>query len=245
MIPESGKRLAGLVRLHMPGAIEMRAFSIHIFTACGAALGLVAMILAAGGQWAAMFFCLGVALAVDAADGPMARANKVAEVLPRWSGETLDLVVDFVTYVFVPAFAIAASGYLPDVLAVAGGMVIVVTGALYFADRSMKAADNYFCGFPAVWNVAAFYLFLLKPPSWLAAIAILALATLSFAPVRFVHPVRVKHLRPPNVGLMALWAVLAAYALMQNLAPGGLVTALLTAIAVYFFLAGLLRQPAS
>ena len=88
---------------------KARAFTIHIFTACGAVLAFLALILATGEQWAAMFFCLGLALIVDAVDGPLARAFKVAEVLPRWSGETLDLVVDFVTYVFVPAFAIAGT----------------------------------------------------------------------------------------------------------------------------------------
>ena len=119
-----------------------------------------------------MFFCLGMALVVDGLDGPMARAFEVEKLLPRWSGNTLDLVVDFTTYVFVPAFAIAASGLLPHVLAIPAGVVVVITGALYFADREMKTDDNYFRGFPAVWNLAAFYLYLLEPPEWAAAISI-------------------------------------------------------------------------
>src|SRR5665811_1514919 len=97
---------------------RIRAFVVHIFTACGAALAFLALILATGGHWAAMFLCLGAALIVDGIDGPLARAFKVAEVLPRWSGETLDLIVDFTTYVFVPAYAIAASGLLPQALAI-------------------------------------------------------------------------------------------------------------------------------
>ena len=132
-----------------------------------------------------MFFCLGLALVVDGLDGPLAREFKVAEVLPRWSGETLDLVVDFTTYVFVPAYAIAASGQLPNALAIPAGILIVITGALYFArPRQMKTADNYFRGFPAVWNLAAFYLYLLEPPPWLAAAAVAALAGLTFAPIQ-------------------------------------------------------------
>src|SRR5471030_924712 len=170
---------------------QIRAFTVHIFTACGAALAFLALILATGGQWAAMFVCLGLALIVDGIDGPMARAFKVAELLPRWSGEGLDFVVDFVTYVFVPAYAIAASGFLPDALAIPAGMIIVITGALYFADREMKTRDNYFRGFPAVWNLAAFYLYLLEPPPWAAAGMVIALAALTFVPVRFVHPLRV------------------------------------------------------
>jgi phosphatidylcholine synthase len=223
---------------------RVRAFTIHVFTACGAALGLLALILATGEQWAAMFLCLGLALVVDGIDGPLARAFKVAELLPRWSGESMDFVVDFITYVFVPAYAIAASGLLPEELAIPAGIVVVITGALYFADRDMKTRDNYFRGFPAVWNVAAFYLYLLRPPSWVAAVAVAALAGLTFAPIRFVHPLRVQHLRVVNIALTALWAALAALAVFSNLDPGPYVTWPLVAIAVYFLIAGALRRPA-
>jgi phosphatidylcholine synthase len=191
-----------------------------------------------------MFFCLGMALVVDGVDGPLAREFKVAEVLPRWSGDTLDLIVDFTTYVFVPAYAIAASGLLPQVLAIPSGVVVVITGALYFADRQMKTPDNYFRGFPALWNLAAFYLYLLAPPPWLAAVMIAALAALSFTPIKFLHPLRVRHWRVLNIALLAAWAALAFLAVINDLAPGPYVTWPLVAIAIYFFGAGLLRRPA-
>src|SRR4029077_18708597 len=104
---------------------------------------------------------LGAALLIDGLDGPVARRLDVARVQPNWSGDVLDLVVDFVTYVFVPAYAIAASGLLLPVAAPLLGVGIVVSGALYFADRRMKSTDNHFRGFPGLWNIAAFYLFLL------------------------------------------------------------------------------------
>jgi phosphatidylcholine synthase len=222
----------------------IRAFTIHIFTACGAALALLALILATGGHWAAMFVCLGFALIVDGIDGPMARVFKVAELLPRWSGEGLDFVVDFVTYVFVPAYAIAASGFLPDALAIPAGLIIVITGALYFADREMKTRENYFRGFPAVWNLAAFYLYILAPPPWIAASMVVVLVALTFAPIQFVHPLRVKYLRVLNIALMAAWAALALVAIVQNLDPDPYVSWPLAAIAVYFLVAGLIRHPA-
>ncbi|MGI8524953.1 MAG: CDP-alcohol phosphatidyltransferase family protein [Pseudolabrys sp.] len=219
-----------------------RAFAIHIFTASGAALALLAMILAGGGHWSAMFFCLGIALLVDALDGPLAREFKVAQLLPRWSGDTLDLVVDFTTYVFVPAYAIAASGLLPQAISILCGMIIVVTGALYFADREMKTHDNFFQGFPAVWNVAAFYLFVLNLPSWLATAMIVALAALTFVPVQFVHPVRVPKHRALNIALVVVWGLLALLTLGRNLSPGVWVTAALCAIAVYFLASGYLAR---
>jgi phosphatidylcholine synthase len=226
------------------GFERFRAFTVHVFTATGAAFALLALILGTGGHWAGMFLCLGAALAIDGLDGPMARAFDVANVLPRWSGDTLDLVVDFTTYVFVPAFAIAASGLLPQGLAIPAGIVVVISGALYFADREMKTKDNYFRGFPAVWNVAAFYLYLLEPPEWAAALAIAVLVCLSFAPIKFLHPLRVQHWRRFNIALLAIWAGLAFVAVVQDLSPGPAVTVPLSLIAIYFFVIGLLRTPA-
>jgi phosphatidylcholine synthase len=223
---------------------SVRAFAIHIFTATGAALAFLSLILATGGHWAAMFLCLGFALIVDGVDGPLARAFDVAHVLPRWSGETLDIVVDFVTYVFVPAYAIAASGLLPRGLEIAAGIVVVISGALYFADRTMKMPENYFRGFPALWNFVAFYLYVLTPPEWLVAAAVAALAVLTFLPVRFVHPLRVRRLRVLNLALLAVWVVLALMAVADNLEPHAPVRWGLELAAIYFMLAGLLRKPA-
>src|SRR5205085_205485 len=107
--------------ISVPPLAEARAFAVHIFTAAGAALALAALVYAVRGQWAAMFLCLGVALIVDGVDGTIARQLKVKELLPRWSGDVLDLVVDFVTYVFVPAYAISAGSFLPDALALPAG----------------------------------------------------------------------------------------------------------------------------
>ena len=226
------------------GFERVRAFTVHIFTATGAALALLALIMGTGGHWAAMFLCLGLALVVDGVDGPIARAFDIQNVLPRWSGDTLDLVVDYTTYVFVPAYAIAASGLLPQVLSIPAGILVVISGALYFADREMKTQDNYFRGFPAVWNLAAFYLYLLEPPEWAAAVAIAILAGLSFAPIKFLHPLRVQHWRTLNIALLVLWAALAFVAIVQNLSPGPYVTVPLSVIAIYFFAVGLLRTPA-
>lgn len=202
------------------------------------------MILATGGHWAAMFFCLGAAAVVDGLDGPLARTFDVGEALPRWSGEALDLVVDYTTYVFVPAYAVVASGLLPHAVALLWGTIICVTGALYFADRKMKTEDNYFQGFPAVWNLVAFYLFILEPPPWAGAAGLAILAVLTFVPIRFVHPLRVRKWRIFNVGLLALWAALAFIAVAANLAPGPYIVAALCVLAIYFFAAGLLRRPA-
>jgi len=226
----------------LPPATHVRAFAVHVLTATGAALALAALVYAVRGEWAAMFLCLGVALIIDGVDGTIARRVRVAEFLPRWSGDVLDLVVDFTTYVFVPAYAIAAGGLLPDLLALPAGMLIVITGALYFADLKMKTADNYFRGFPALWNAAAFYLFLLKPPPLLAAAAIVLLAGLTFVPFKFLHPMRVARMRAVNIAAVMLWAVLALIAIWRDLDPGPWVTGSLVVIGLYFLAVGLTEK---
>jgi phosphatidylcholine synthase len=217
---------------------RVRAFGVHVLTACGAALGLLAMIAAVRGDWVLMFCWLSVALVVDAIDGALARRFKTAELAPRWSGDTLDLVVDFITYVFVPAYAIAAAGLVPAALAAPLGIVIVMSSALYFADRRMKTEDNAFLGFPAVWNVLAFYLFLLRPNPWVATAVIVSLAVMTFLPIRFIHPFRVARLRILSIIVLALWTALGLLALARDLAPGPWVTAGLCVTGLYFMLAG-------
>ena len=218
------------------------AFAVHVFTACGAACALLALMAAVRADWPEMFAWLGAALVIDGLDGIFARRLEVARFLPRWSGDVLDFVVDFTTYVFVPAYAIVAGGLLPQSAAIALGLIITVTGALYFADRRIKTPDSYFRGFPALWNVAAFYLFVLKPAPWPGAAAILVLAAATFVPIHFVHPVRVPRWRVFNLAVLVAWAALAAFALLQNLDPPVWVAAVLVAIAIYFVIVGLLRD---
>src|SRR5438477_4670244 len=214
-------------------AARAAAFSVHIFTAIGAGVALIALLEAVREHWAAMFAWLGLALVIDAVDGPMARRLDVKRLQPDWSGDVLDLVVDFVTYVFVPAYAITASGLLLPVAAPLLGAGIVVSGALYFADRRMKAADNHFRGFPALWNAAAFYLFLLHLPPALSSLGVAVLIVLTFVPFHVLHPIRVKRLRGLTLSLLAAWAVLSIVALVNDFNVGPAMTTTLCMIAAY------------
>lgn len=193
-----------------------RAFAVHLLTALGAGLALMALLAAAREHWQMMFGWLGLALLVDGIDGPIARRLDVGRTLPNWSGDTLDLVVDFTTYVFVPAFAIVASGLLVPHLAPFVGIAIVMSGALYFSDLRMKMNDNRFRGFPTLWNVAVFYLFLLRPSPWTATLAMAVLVIATFLPIPFMHPVRVTRWRWLNIGMVFAGAALAVVAVVQD-----------------------------
>jgi len=180
-----------------------------------------------------MFGWLGVALVVDAIDGPIARTIRVREVLSHWSGDTLDLVVDFTTYVFVPAYAIATSGFIVPSLAALLGVAIVMSGALYFADLRMKTDDNHFRGFPTLWNAAAFYLFLLKPSPWIATAMMGLLVVATFLPFHALHPVRVQRWRMVNLAIVIFGFVLAALAVWLDFDVPPPVPAILCLIGLY------------
>ena len=215
-----------------PGA-RAAAFSVHVFTALGAGVALLAMLEAVREHWTAMFWWLGAALVIDGVDGPVARRLDVVRLQPNWSGEVLDLVVDFVTYVFVPAYAITASGLLWPIAAPVLGAGIAVSGALYFADRRMKSEDNHFRGFPGLWNIAAFYLFLLQWPPTASSLAVAVLIALTFMPFYVVHPVRVRRLRWLTLCLIGAGTALAVVTLIYDLRPGMTVTVALCAIGLY------------
>ncbi|MGH6844297.1 MAG: CDP-alcohol phosphatidyltransferase family protein, partial [Methylocella sp.] len=170
-------------------------FLVHCFTACGAGLGFAALLAAAGGRFSAMYAWLGAALLVDAVDGSLARRYRVEETAPHIDGVILDLVVDFLTYVVVPLVALWRSGLLPPPLAVLVCCGVCAASALYFADRRIKTHDLWFRGFPAIWNVLILYMLVLRPGPLVSTLVMIAFACWMFAPVPFIHPLRVVRLR--------------------------------------------------
>lgn len=196
------------------------ALAVHAFTASGIVLAMLAAFAAYRLDWTEFFAWLGIALIVDGVDGPIARKFEVERRLPTFSGAALDTVVDYVTYVFLPAFAIAFGGFVtstPVALAIAGA--IVFTSAMYYADTRMKMKNNAFRGFPVVWNAVAFVLFVFRPDDWMVIGITLALSVLTFMPVAFVHPVRVEKWRPLTLAVTAGWFVCAGVALASGLNP--------------------------
>jgi phosphatidylcholine synthase len=215
------------------------AAAVHAFTATGAALGLIALLAATEARWAEAFAWLGAALIVDAADGPMARRLEVKRVLPRFSGEDLDNIIDYLTYVTVPAFMVARGPLVPQALALPLAAAIMMTSLYHFADKRSKTADNYFVGFPALWNVVILYCFVLAMPPVLAALLIAACILLTFVPFRFVHPVRVERLRLPTMVIMAAWSAAAIAAVAGGFPAGAAIQAVFALTAVYTVALGL------
>ncbi len=220
----------------------LASYAVHGLTATGAIWAMLALVAAAQAQWGAMFGWLLLALAVDAIDGPLARRLSVRTNAPAVDGTVLDLVVDYLTYVFVPAYALHASGAIPGAWGLAMLAVILGPSAAYFAGRWMKTTDGAFLGFPACWNMVALVIFTLAPPAWASISAILVLAVAMFLPLRFIHPVRVARWRFANLAAIASWGVLAGWAAIGDFAlpPAGQWA--LAAATAYLLGAGLAQQ---
>jgi phosphatidylcholine synthase len=225
-----------------PFSERLPAYLVHFFTASGGALAFLALFEAIDQHFAMAFGWLGIALIVDGIDGTIARALHVRDRVPNLSGDVLDLVIDFTTYVFVPAAILVFSGFWPRPLALGLGVVIIVSAALYFADLRMKTPDNWFAGFPAVWNVIVFYLVVFKPNAWVAMLVIAIAAVGQATPFVFVHPFRVRQFKPLTLGMCVVWSIAGFVAISENLDPDLLTRIVLLGCAVYFGGLGILRR---
>jgi phosphatidylcholine synthase len=209
------------------------AASVHLFTALGAVCALLATLAIFDKAPERLFFWLGVALIIDGIDGTLARAARVKERLPRFSGEILDLVVDYVTYVFVPVLALLAWRHLDGVAGHVLAAVILLSSLYHFSDTMSKNAENCFVGFPAIWNIVAFFVFALAlPPAATMFVVVLAIAG-TFIPMPWIHPLRVERWRPATIiGTVAASAA-AVYTVATGFPASPLAASILAAMAVY------------
>lgn len=219
-----------------------KALAVHLLTATGAVLAMLAMLAAVDSNWELMWFWLVVAFVVDGIDGPLARRYDVGQNAPRYDGVLMDLIVDYITYVFIPAFALFQSGLVPGWAGWFANILIIYASVVYFADTGMKTRDYSFSGFPGCWNMAVLVFFALEPNSSVILALVVLLAISMFLPLKFVHPVRTVRWRKLTLPTTFLWVVLAASAVLTgfhlpNWAEWGL-----GVTSVYLVLAGIVQQ---
>ncbi|MBT8457003.1 MAG: phosphatidylcholine synthase [Rhodobacteraceae bacterium] len=222
--------------------MTLRALFVHLLTATGAVFAMLAMLAAVEEKWSLMFLWLVVAFAVDGLDGPLARRYDVKNNAPQFDGVLLDLIIDYLTYVFVPAYALFKSGLLPGWTGWIAIIVITFASALYFADTRMKTKDNSFSGFPGCWNMVVLVLFALSPNFWASLLIVVVLAVTMFLPVKFIHPVRTERWRTLSLPMAFAWTVFAGWAAWvdfdaQSWAHWGLVVT-----SIYLAFAGAAQQ---
>jgi len=212
------------------------AAAVHVLTATGAVLGFFALTATARGAYETAFLWLGAALLVDGLDGPLARYFYVKQTLPRICGDSLDLVIDYLTYVIVPAFMVYKAGLVPAGFAGVAAGAIMLTSLFHFADTQSKTKDGYFVGFPALWNLVVLYAFVLQPAQEVVLGAVALFSVLTFVPLKWGHPVRVRAFRWITLTVTAIWSAAALAVLLRGF-PGGLATQVIFAAAAVYYLA--------
>ncbi len=226
----------------MPMTPQIRALSVHLFTATGAVFAMLAMLAAADANWSLMFLWLVVAFIVDGIDGPLARRYHVKRYAAEFDGVLLDMIIDYITYVFIPAFALFKSGLMDGWTGWAAIIVITFASAMYFADTRMKTKDNSFSGFPGCWNMLVIVIFALEPSFWVSLTLVTALAIAMFLPLKFVHPVRTKRWRSVTLPMALAWTFFAGWAAWVDFHPESWAHWGLVVTSIYLVFAGIAQQ---
>ena len=172
------------------------AWLVHIFTASSAVLGLLALGAIQQEKFTIAFWLMGGTIAIDSVDGLIARWAKVKMLTPQIDGALLDNMVDYFTYVIVPAFFLMQSHLLSASWRYIAPSLIIFASAYQFSQSDAKTEDHFFKGFPSYWNIVVFYLFIWQLSPWFNLICLLTLVVLIFVPIKYVYPSRLDYLTP-------------------------------------------------
>ncbi|MDO8434207.1 MAG: hypothetical protein Q7S58_17545 [Candidatus Binatus sp.] len=214
------------------------AWGVHLYTALGAALGLIAIYSAAIHDFRASFLAMGAATIIDSSDGPLARLLMVKTRIPTFDGALLDNIVDYLTYTVAPVFLMLEAGLIPGSrLGLLLACFVMLASVYGFCRTNAKTADNYFLGFPNYWNLVAFYLFCLGLGTIFNVAVLLILSVMVFVPLKYIYPNRTVPLRPLTLTLGIIWAAVTFVMLPMLPAVNSLMLAVSLSFIVYYLVA--------
>ena len=226
-----------------PARIRAAAWAVHILTMSGLVWASLAMLATIHREFTWMWVWLLVALVVDGVDGTLARRAKVSEIIPWFDGGIVDIVVDYLTWTFIPAvFMYVALPMGPRPLAGLLMALILSSSMFCYANKQWKSTDYYFVGFPAAWNIVALMFYVLQTPAVFNIIVTLIFVVLTLVPTHYAHPARVKRFRALNIGAVAVWFLATCWLVaIYPHRPLSLVAVLIVS-GGWFLLAGVLRS---
>ena len=222
--------------------ITTKALLVHLLTATGAVFAMLAMLAAVDEKWGLMFVWLVIAFIVDGIDGPLARKYEVKVNAPQYDGVLMDLIIDYLTYVFIPAYALFKSGLMPGWTGWFAIIVITFTSVVYFADNRMKTKDNSFSGFPGCWNMVVIVLFATEPNFWIMTALVTVIAIAMFLPLKFIHPMRTERWRTLSLPIALAWTFFAGWAAWVDFHPESWAHWGLVVTSIYLLCAGVVQQ---
>jgi phosphatidylcholine synthase len=206
----------------------------HLYTSTGVVIALLATAMAFAHNFRAAFLYLVAATIVDATDGVLARALRVKERLPYFDGALLDNIIDYVTYVFVPALIVWQAGLVPSAFPICAAMCVSSLYGFARTDAKGEGADPHFTGFPSYWNIVVAYLYMLQWPPRTNAMVLALLAVMVFVPIHYLYPSRMRTLRRLTVALGTMWGVLFAWMIWRLPAVDGPWTAISLIFPAYY-----------
>ena len=183
------------------------SYLVHLFTITGVLLSFLALVACIEQNLKLVFFYLALALFVDGVDGSLARMVDVKRHTPNINGENLDNIIDYLNYVFVPVFVIYWLDFVPAGMEIITAFIILAVSCYTFANSNIKTSDFYFSGFPALWNIVILYFYILNTEPFLNFLIICSLAILTFIPIKFLHPFRVKKFRLLSLSILFIWMI--------------------------------------
>jgi phosphatidylcholine synthase len=215
---------------------------VHLLTASGAVLAWLATVDVFAGHYRRAFLWLAISTLIDSFDGALARGVRVKEHMPGVDGGRLDDIVDYLTFVFVPALVVARAGLVPAPWVVPVAAAMLVSSAYGFSQVNAKSSDHFFIGFPSYWNIVVLYVVVLRLDPLVNALVLLGLAVLVFVPIGYVYPSRTPTLRALTVLLGSIWGVLVFVIVWTLPDPPRAVVLASLAVPVYYFGLSLVLQ---
>ena len=165
------------------------ALLVHLYTASGGIFALLSIIAINESAWSVAMSWLMLCFFIDGTDGLLARRFDVKKVLPTIDGQSIDYVIDFLTYAFVPAYFVYKSDLVTETLAIPSAIFIILTSAIYYGRQGMVSNKNQFRGFPVLWNLVVLYtFFIFEAAQWFNLCFILLFGFLHFAPIEVSYP---------------------------------------------------------
>ena len=183
------------------------AWSVHFLTCSGLIAGFFALICIFKNDPTSAFLFLGLALLIDAVDGSLARKFKVKIFIKNIDGRMLDSVIDFFNYIIIPSVMIYWFKFVPSPFEIIIPSIILIVSAISYSNNNLMTSDNFYKGFPCIWNILLFYLYLFDLSQVYNLFLISACILLKFIPIKFIHPLRVNKNRGFSVTFLVLWFI--------------------------------------
>jgi phosphatidylcholine synthase len=212
----------------------MLPWLVHAYTAAGAVCAFLATQATFDENWRVALLWLFAAAVIDSSDGWLARLTRVDERLPHFSGARLDDIVDYLTYVFVPALLVWRAELVPAAWSVPVAAAMLLSSAYGFVSADAKTSDHFFTGFPSYWNIVVLYLFVLRVSPFYAVITLLVLAALVFVRIGYIYPTRTVAWRTITVLFCSLWGAVMLFLIFTLPNPPRVVAWLSLSFPVYY-----------